>query len=115
MQQIEVAIPKFYIAELDITIPKLVIKVKVTDEIDQVVTQTKRKTGSDKIIPIKVNDVPKYIKRKYKYDITEVTAYAWVNRGKKGKKLKSFPNTRPAMTTNEWIDDFVESSVRRIK
>ncbi len=114
MQQIEVAIPKFYIPELDITIPKLVIKVKVTDEIDQLV-KPPRKTASDKIIPIKVNDVPKYIKRKYKYEITEVTAYSWMKKGKKGKKLKTFPNTRPAMTTNEWIDDFIENSVRKIK
>lgn len=58
--------------------------------------------------PIRMRDVPRYIRTKHFFDVTRMTAYNWTTIGVKGVKLRTVQKGCFRTTRKEWIDAFVD-------
>lgn len=66
-----------------------------------------------------LNDVPKYIRITYGYEITRMTVWNWTKIGRQGEKLRTTKGRilkkeggRPATiyTWSMWVDDFIRKT-----
>ena len=58
---------------------------------------------------MRLSEVPAYLDREHNIEGTRQTVYNWAQKGKKGTLLQTTTKAGQLYTTENWVDEFVES------